>query len=67
MSQNVNASGRGRGVQGRGGTTAAGAAGGPGNLNPGATAFTPQGKRNREDGDDGGNMGKRIRGGGAGS
>ncbi|KAK5084040.1 Protein mlp1 [Exophiala xenobiotica] len=58
---NVNARGRGRGHNpgspGRGG----------GNLNPAAQQFTPQGKRPREDGDDSGNMGKRIRGGGTGS
>lgn len=69
MNQNVNPVGRGRGNQGRGGSNAAGPnqAGGQANLNPGAAAFTPQGKRGREDGDDGNNMGKRIRGGGAGS
>jgi len=59
---NVNARGRGRGNNnpaspGRGG----------GNLNPAAQQFTPQGKRPREDGEDSGNTGKRIRGGGTGS
>lgn len=69
MNQNTNTGGRGRGGQGRGGANAAGPnqGGGQGNLNPGAAAFTPQGKRGREDGDDGGNLGKRIRGGGVGS
>lgn len=69
FSQNTNPAGRGRGNQGRGGANTAGPnqSGGQANLNPGAAAFTPQGKRGRDDGDDGGNMGKRIRGGGAGS
>lgn len=40
-----------------------------GNLNPQASQFVPGGKRAREDGEggEGGNIGKRIRGGGAGS
>jgi len=40
-----------------------------GALNPAAQQFTPGGKRAREDGEggDGGNMGKRIRGGGGGA
>lgn len=69
MSQNPNPAGRGRGNQGRGGANIAASpqGGAQGGLNPGAASFTPQGKRGREDGDEGGNMGKRIRGGGAGS
>ncbi|KAK5944425.1 Protein mlp1 [Knufia obscura] len=53
--------------RGRGGHNPGSPGRGGGNLNPAAQQFTPQGKRPREEGDDAGSMGKRIRGGGAGS
>ena len=63
---NVQPNLRGRGGNRGGHNPASPSRGGATNLNPSAAQFTP-GKRPREEGQDDGNMGKRIRGGGAGS